>query len=57
MSEESSGEQREALETADADLRLWEQRARELSRPGYRVTVMGLRDEGDELPAEWEGGL
>lgn len=57
MSEESSGEQREALEMADADLRLWERRARELSRPGYRVTVMGLRDEGDELPAEWEGGL
>lgn len=57
MAEESSGELREARETADADLSLWERRARELSRPGYRVTVMGLRDEGDELPAEWEGGL
>lgn len=57
MAEESSGEQREAREMADADLRLWERRARELSRPGYRVTVMGSRDEGDELPAEWESGL
>ena len=57
MAEESSGELREARETADADLSLWERRARELSRPGYRVTVMGRRDEGDELPAEWEGGL
>lgn len=57
MAEESSGEQREAREMADADLRLWERRARELSRPGYCVTVMGLHDEGDELPAEWEGCL
>lgn len=57
MAEESSVEQREAREVADADLRLWERMARELSRPGYRVTVMGLRNEGDELPAEWEGGL
>lgn len=57
MAEESNGELREGRETADADLRLWERMARELSRPGYRVTVMGSRDEGDELPAEWESGL
>jgi hypothetical protein len=57
MAEQTSGEQQEACETADADLSLWERRARELSRPGYCVTVMGLHDEGDELPAEWEGCL
>ena len=55
--EESSGEQREAREVADADIRLWERRARERSRPGYRVTGMGLRDEGDARCGEREGRL
>lgn len=53
MGEIGDEELRKIREIVEADRERYEQRARELSRPGYRVTVIGLHEYGDELPAEW----